>query len=171
MSTCDDQTVPKPATGKTPVRNARVADDVWLPALAKAETEGETASDAVTRGLRMYAAEPLPSAYDFTFANWPEAADWHAKRPAAFAALESELSAATGFLDPEWLAIAVWLASTHHQGDPAQQKRVITGHILRRAMSGDYADAGGWRDRYRDSRHLSETVQTILGQHLPLAEA
>ena len=170
MSTCDDHRVPKPATGKTPVRNARVADDVWLPALAKAEAEGETASDAVTHGLRMYAAEPLPSSYDFTFANWPEAAGWHAKRSAAFAALESELSAATGFLPPEWLAIAVWLASTHHPTDAAQAKRVITGHVLRRAMSGDYADPGGWRGRYRDSRHLSETVQAILERHLPLGE-
>jgi hypothetical protein len=62
--------------------------------------------------------------------------------------------------------VAAWLASTHHQRDPAQQKRVITGHILRRATE---LTKGGWRDRYRDSRHLCETVQAILERHLPLA--
>jgi hypothetical protein len=40
-----------------------------------------------------------------------------------------------------------------------QQKRVITGHVLRRTME---VTKGGWRDRYRDSRQLSETVQAIL---------
>jgi len=29
---------------------------------------------------------------------------------------------------------------------------------------------GEWRDRYRDSRDLSETVQAILDRHLPLSE-
>jgi hypothetical protein len=70
-------------------------------------------------------------------------------------------------LPPEWFTVAAWLAGTHHQNDAAQQKRVITGHVLRRAME---VTEGGWRDRYRDSRHLSETVQAILERHLPLAE-
>lgn len=45
--TCDDQPVPRPATGKTPNRNLRVEDTVWLPARAKAEREGCTLTEAL----------------------------------------------------------------------------------------------------------------------------
>src|ERR1700722_1374308 len=144
MTTCNDQRVPRPATGKTPIRNVRIADEVWLPAMARADITGSTATDAVEAGLRMYAAQSEPGAYEFTFANWPDAAGWRAARSAAFAVMESELDAATGFLPPEWLAIATWVASTHHEGDPVQQKRVITGHVLRRALSPENGQ-GPWR--------------------------
>jgi hypothetical protein len=169
MRMCDDRQVPKPATGKTPVRNARVPDEVWLPALAKAEAQGETASDAVEHGLRMYSAEPLPSAYEFAFAHWPEADEWSRSRDRALSAVHDDLASTGAGPGYEYLAVAAWLAATHHPADVKQQKRVITGHILRHATAGEN-NFSGWRDRYRDSRHLSETVQAILERHLPLGE-
>lgn len=164
MRTCDDQQVPKPATGKTPVRNARIPDEVWLPAVAKAEAEGISASEAMTEALRQYACEPLAAAYDFTLANWPGAAEWAREHSRALAALNEDLDMALGSVPAEWLAVAAWLGSTHHPADPAQQKRVITGHILRRF------DLASVRPGYRNTRHLSETVQAILEQYLPLAD-
>jgi hypothetical protein len=166
IDTCNDQRVPKQATGKTQIRTLRAADDVWLPALARADAEGIPLSEVLIAALRGYGEGQLAPARQFTFANWEEARAWADGHAAALAALGDEIDNATGFLPPEWLPVAAWLASTHHQSDPAQQKRVITGHILRRAME---VTKGGWRDRYRDSRHLSETVQAILERHLPLA--
>lgn len=164
MSMCDDQRVPKPATGKTPVRNARIPDEVWLPALARAEMEGRSASDAMTEGMRRYATESPAAAYAFTLDNWPDAREWLRSLSAGIGKMYDDLFAAGAVPDFEYLAVATWLAVTHHPGDVAQQKRVITGHILRFAMR---FPEGGWRDRYRDSRHLSETIQVILEQHLP----
>lgn len=163
MSMCDDRQMAKPATGKTPVRNARIPDEVWLPALARAEMEGRTVSEAMAEVMRRYALEDPAPSYAFTFANWPQAAGWAQEHAGALKALNEDLDAALGPVPGEWLAIASWLASTHHAADPAQQKRVITGHLLRRS------EAIPVRDRYRDSRHLSETVQAILDRHLPLA--
>lgn len=168
MTTCDNQRVPRPATGKTPVRNVRIPDEDWFPLVAKAEMEGRTASDALAESARRYVADAAATGYEFTYANWPDAGAWAPAHFTALTALGEELNAATGFLPLQWLAIAAWLGTTHHEGDPAQQKRVITGHILRRAQAAEHAP-GGWRDRYRDSRHLSETVQAILERHLPLA--
>jgi hypothetical protein len=164
--TCKDGGVPKQTTGKTPNRNLRAPDEVWLPALARAEAEGTTLTDAMVAFLRDYGAGHLPNARAFGFANWPEAAGWSEDHADALSELGRELDAAGVPAPAEWLAVAAWLASTHHQNDAGQQKRVITGHILRRAME---VTRGGWRDRYRDSRHLSETVQTILERHLPLS--
>lgn len=165
MNPCDDQPVPKPATGKTPVRNARIGDEVWLPALARAEVLGQSGTDAVDAGLRWFGALPLPAAYELTFANWPEAQDWATRRGDAFAALVADLAEASVIIpDAAWLAVAAWIAAKHHPADPDQQKRVLAGHIMRRVT-----DDETLRDRYRDSRHLSETVQAILAAHLPLA--
>jgi hypothetical protein len=164
--TCKDEGVPKQATGKTPNRNLRAPDEVWLPALARAEAEGITLTDAMIAFLREYGAGQLPGARVFTFSNWPEAAGWSERHPTALAELGRELDEAAVPLPAESLAIAAWLAATHHQNDPAQQRRVITGHILRRAMD---VKRGGWRERYRDTRHLSETVRALLDRHLPLA--
>lgn len=167
MTTCDDLRVPKPATGKTPVRNVRIPDEIWLPALAKAEVAGLTATDAVEAGLILFTAEPSPQAYEFTFANWPGGAAWADSHGGALAGLASDLGEAGITFPHQWLDIAAWLATTHHQGDPVQQRRVITGHVLRRLTAElDHP----WRGRYRDSRHLSETVQAILERHLPLGE-
>lgn len=55
--TCDDLSVPRPATGKTPVRNLRVPDAVWKPALEKAHREGRTLTDVITEFLRGYISE------------------------------------------------------------------------------------------------------------------
>lgn len=56
---CDDQTVPRPATGKTPVRNLRVVDEVWKPALAAARSSSDgTITDVIIKFLRWYLREP-----------------------------------------------------------------------------------------------------------------
>lgn len=61
MKTCkytwDDQTVPRPATGKTPVRNLRVPDEVWKPALDKAHEQGKTLTEVIIVFLREYIAD------------------------------------------------------------------------------------------------------------------
>lgn len=43
-----------PNAPKTPVRNVRVADDLWLPAQAAAAVNGEAVSDVVRRALAAY---------------------------------------------------------------------------------------------------------------------
>ena len=55
---CDDQGVPRPATGKTPLRNLRVPDDVWQAAMAKARAEGRTLTDVLVAYLRRYISTP-----------------------------------------------------------------------------------------------------------------
>lgn len=169
MTTCDDGPVPKPATGKTPVRNARIPDEVWLPAVAKAEMEGRNASEAMTEALRKYVAEAPAPAYEFTFANWPDADAWTRDRTAAVDQLSADLDAASVALPGEWLSVAVWLASTRHPADPVQQRRVLAGHIIGHAI--DLPADAGWRARYRDTRHLLDSVQAILDQRMPLSES
>ena len=56
--TCDDLGMPRPATGKTPVRNLRVPDHIWKPALAKARAEGTTLTEVITRFLIRYISTP-----------------------------------------------------------------------------------------------------------------
>jgi hypothetical protein len=166
--TCDNQRVPRAATGKTPVRNARIPDEVWLPAIARAEIESRSASDAMTDALRRYGLDDSPASYDLTFANWPDAATWlePAERYDAFAEMDTELSNALAWpkTNAEYLTVATWHASTRHPGDPKQQARVIAGHVLRKVLP-----EFSWADRYRDARHLTETVIAILSRHLPLA--
>lgn len=167
MKRCDDQRVPRPATGKTPVRNARIPDEVWLPAVAKAELEGRSASDAMTDALRRWALEPEPASYGLTFANWPEAPAFLESEANcnAFAEMDGELSDTLAWprSNTEYLTVATWHAVTRHPGDPQQQARVIAGHVLRKVLP-----EGLWADRYRDARHLTETVIAILARHLPL---
>ncbi len=55
---CDDPGMPRPATGKTPLRNLRVPDDLWQAALAKARAEGRTLTDVLVAYLRRYVAAP-----------------------------------------------------------------------------------------------------------------
>lgn len=52
----DGKLSPAPKPGPTPVRNLRVADEVWKPALAKARSEGRTLTDVITACLRAYIA-------------------------------------------------------------------------------------------------------------------
>lgn len=42
--------------GKTPVRNIRVADEIWRTVQAKAASEGRTVTDVIVSGLRAYIA-------------------------------------------------------------------------------------------------------------------
>lgn len=56
--TCDDRGMPRPATGKTPVRNLRVPDEIWRAAQAKAETEGRTLTEVIVGYLRRYISTP-----------------------------------------------------------------------------------------------------------------
>jgi hypothetical protein len=49
------------ATGETPVRHIRVADDVWLAAATKAFDRGETISGVVNRMIREYVADAWPT--------------------------------------------------------------------------------------------------------------
>ena len=56
--TCDDLPVPRPATGKTPVRNLRVPEDIWRAAQDKAEAEGRTLTSVIVTYLKRYASTP-----------------------------------------------------------------------------------------------------------------
>ncbi len=56
--TWHDQGMPRPATGKTPVRNLRVPKHIWEPALAKARAEGTTLTEVITRFLIRYVSTP-----------------------------------------------------------------------------------------------------------------
>lgn len=166
--TCEDQRVPKQSTGRTPVRNLRVADERWLPALAKAEAEGRTLTEVIDGFLGKYAAEPIADARQFTLANWPEARQWTGSHASALEELARDLQEAIGPVGAEWLAVTAWLASTRHPADEVQQRRVLTGHIIGRAL--DMPQSAPWRARYRDTRHLLDTVQAILEQRVPLSE-
>lgn len=166
--TCEDQRVPKQSTGRTPVRNLRVPDERWLPALAKAEAEGRTLTEVIDGFIGKYASEPIAGARVFTRSNWPESQQWTDSHARALTELHGEIDATVGEALPEWLNIAAWLASTRHPTDPVQQRRVLAGHIIGRA-AGMPADAA-WRSRFRDTRHLLSTVQAILEEHMPLIE-
>lgn len=56
--TCDDLGVPRPPTGKTPVRNLRVPDGIWRAAQEKAAAEGRTLTDVIVAYLKRYVAAP-----------------------------------------------------------------------------------------------------------------
>jgi hypothetical protein len=75
---------------------------------------------------------------------------------------------ATGAAVEGFTAAFAWLASTRHPADHVQQRRVMAGHIIGRAL--DMPADTLWRVRYRDTRHLLDTVQAILDQRMPLSE-
>ena len=54
----DDVVVPRPRTGRTPVRNIRVAEQLWRDAQAKAEAEGRTLTEVLATYLTRYVATP-----------------------------------------------------------------------------------------------------------------
>lgn len=162
--TCDDLKVPRPATGKTPVRNARIPDEVWLPAIARAELEGRSASDAMTEAMRAYIAQPVPASFGFTYANWPGARDWAADYSVALETLGIDLEYQfPETITDEAVAVIAWHAVTRHESDPDQQTRMIAGHIM-----GLFLRETSWRTEYRDARHLLNTVREIVGRHIPL---
>lgn len=163
MRTCDNHRMPRPATGKTPVRNARIADETWLRLLARAELEGRNASDVLGSLADDYGAKPTTTAYDLTFANWPEAVSWAQRREEPIEALGRALSGSATVVCGEWLTVAMWIAADRHPNDLEQQQRILAGHVLRTVMSGDY-----WTEKFRDARHLLDTVQAVIAQHWPL---
>jgi hypothetical protein len=55
---CDDGNVARPATGKTPLRNLRVPDELWQAALAKAHADERTLTDVILAYLRRYVSTP-----------------------------------------------------------------------------------------------------------------
>lgn len=55
---CDDRTVPRPATGKTPQHNIRVDAGLWAAAVAKARRENRTLSAVLVAYLRRYVSAP-----------------------------------------------------------------------------------------------------------------
>jgi hypothetical protein len=55
---CEDRQMPRPATGRTPVRNIRVAERIWRAAQEKAEREGRTLTDVIVAYLRRYISSP-----------------------------------------------------------------------------------------------------------------
>lgn len=44
----------RPKTGETPNRNLRVSDEIWDPALEKAQADGTTITNVLTRYLQRY---------------------------------------------------------------------------------------------------------------------
>lgn len=46
--------MPRPKTGVTPVRNVRVATELWEAALEKARQSGETITAVIVRALEAY---------------------------------------------------------------------------------------------------------------------
>jgi hypothetical protein len=50
--------MPRPATGRTPVRNLRVPDAIWKPALEKAKAEGTSLTDVIIKFLIRYISSP-----------------------------------------------------------------------------------------------------------------
>jgi hypothetical protein len=116
-----------------------------------------------------YAGKPIAGARQFTLSNWPEARQWIESHSQAITALTGDLEASTGTTPPDWLAIAAWLASTRHPADQVQQRRVLAGHIIGRAI--DMPANSEWRVKFRDTRHLLDTVQAILDQRMPLSES
>jgi hypothetical protein len=44
----------RPATGKTPLRNIRVPDELWSAAMAEAKEEGRSLTDVIVSDLHRY---------------------------------------------------------------------------------------------------------------------
>jgi predicted HicB family RNase H-like nuclease len=44
----------RPATGKTPLRNIRVPDELWTSAMAEAKEEGRSLTDVIVSDLHRY---------------------------------------------------------------------------------------------------------------------
>jgi predicted HicB family RNase H-like nuclease len=44
----------RPATGKTPLRNVRVPDELWNAAMAEAREEGRSLTDVIVNDLHRY---------------------------------------------------------------------------------------------------------------------
>jgi hypothetical protein len=160
--TCHDVPVPKPATGKTTLRNLRSGDLVWLPALARTVADGDTVTDLINDILRDYVSTPLTR--PLTFGDWPDASPWLEAHCPDWPALATAIQdAAPGLADPEYIGVALWLAMTRRR-DRRQQRHVIAGFLLSRAMT---AEAGGWRENDDDLEALLKRINQVLDEQLP----
>jgi hypothetical protein len=160
--TCDDLPVGRPATGKTPLRNLRLGDLVWLPALARTVAGDTTVTGEVEGYLRDYGSAPPDP--PLTFGHWPDAAPWldahYPAWPKLAAAIESS---APGLADSDYIGVALWLAMTRRR-DRKQQRHAIAGFLLSRAMT---TEAAGWREKYDDLEALLEAIYQVLDEQLP----
>ncbi len=160
--TCDDLRVGRPATGKTPLRNLRSDNVVWLPALARTVAEDTTVTALFNDTLREYgSALPDPP---LTFGHWPDAVPWLDAHYRAWPKLAAAIQvAAPGLADTDYIGVALWLAMTRRR-DRKQQQHVIAGFLLSRAMT---TEAAGWREKYDDLEALLKAINQVLDEHLP----
>jgi hypothetical protein len=166
LYTCHALKMPRPATGKTPLRTLRADDVTWLPSLARAAEE-ETSLSAVVDGYLGEWGMGGAAGRDLDYGRWPEARAWAEGRAAALAALRAGLEESLGPVEAEWLAVAAWLAARRFPSDPGHQRRIIAGNILRRAA----ADPRPlWLEKNRNAARLAKASQEILKRHLPLPE-
>lgn len=52
--TPEGEEMARPATGKTPLRNVRVSDELWNAAMAEAKEEGRSLTDVIVSDLHRY---------------------------------------------------------------------------------------------------------------------
>jgi hypothetical protein len=161
--TCDDLPVGRPATGRTPLRNHRSHNVVWLPALARTVAEDTTVTDFINEALSEYGSTPLTRS--LTFRHWPEAAPWLDAHYPAWPELAAALQAAApGLADADYIGVAVWLAITRRRADRKLQQHIIAGFLLQRAITGT---ADGWREKYDDTEALLTAINQVLDEQLP----
>jgi hypothetical protein len=169
--TCDDLPVGRPATGRTPLRNLRSDDVVWLPALARTVADDTTVTDLVNDTLVHAGSAPL--ARPLTFRHWPDAGPWLAAHYPAWPELAAALQAAApGLADSNYIGVALWLALTRRRFRKEQQN-VIAGFLLHRAITitaapGREVAAGDWQERYDDMEALLKAVNQVLDEQLSL---
>ncbi|MGH3284426.1 MAG: hypothetical protein ACRDPD_07035 [Streptosporangiaceae bacterium] len=155
--------MPRPPTGKTPVRNHRSPDETWLPALAKTVADGTTMTDLINPVLAEYGSTPPDRG--LTFAERPDALPWLEASFPAWRDCADAIAAATGGLaEREYAGVAVWLALTHSPASRRQQKRVIAGFVLLRANTAGEADLA---ERTAGGQALIRAVNGVLDQYLP----
>jgi len=161
--TCDDREVPRPPTGKTPVRNLRSPDEIWLPALARTIADATTMTDLINPVVLEYGSTPPDCG--LTFAERPDALRWLDASFPAWRDCADAIAAATGGLaGQEYTGVALWLALTHAPASRRQQTRVIAGFVLLRARTAAEADLP---EPPADARTLIRAVSAVLDQHLP----
>lgn len=158
--TCDDQDVPRPPTGKTPVRNLRNPDEDWLPALAKTVADETTMTNLIAPVVREYGSTP-PSR-PMTFTGRPDALPWLDASYPAWRDCATAIAAA-GLAGQEYAAVALWLALTRYPADRKQQKRIITGFVLLHAKT---TTAAGQQERQLNPRALILAINGVLDEHL-----
>jgi hypothetical protein len=147
----------------------RIADELWLPQVAKALADGTTVTELVTADMRERIRTPPDR--ELTFGRWPQAPAWLQANCPAWRAWAAAIGAVIAGLASEayieeYLGVALWLALTRQPDDRSQQQRLIAGFLLLLAST---AAAGDWQERYLDSRALLRAVTGTLEQLPPPA--